>query len=313
MLSTGADSAVLLLVLHRIAADGWSVEPLLRDLAAAYTARRAGTGPAWQPLPVQYGDYALWQREFLGDPGDAASVAGRQLAFWADYLRGAPEELQFPIDRPRPHIPSFRGGFAAIDVDKGLHTRLAELALAAGTTVTMVLQAAVAVLLTRLGAGTDLPIGVATAGRNDEATHPLIGFFVNTLVVRIDTSGNPAFAELLRRVRAASLAAYDHQDVPFEQLVEMFSPRRSASRHPLTQVMIGTQPAAPADIAFPGLAVEARPVRNMTAKFDLAFRFEERRGDDGEPQGVTVSLEYSGDLFDHNSAEWNVGRVPLEY
>jgi nonribosomal peptide synthetase DhbF len=303
-----AEHSALVLVAHHIAVDGWSVEPLLRDLAAAYAARVAGTAPDWAPLPVQYADYALWQRELLGAPDDPGGIAAQQFAFWREYLRDAPDELDLPTDRPRPHVTDFLGDLVRMDLDADLHTRLADLARTSGTTVTMVLQAAVAGLLTRLGAGTDLPIGTAIAGRTDESVHALVGFFVNTVVTRTDTAGDPSFAELLRRVRIANLAAYDHQDLPFERLVEMLNPTRSPARHPLTQVMVGAQPGVPPDLAMPGLTVAARPVSNRTAKFDLAFRFEDRRDAAGRPAGVTGTFEYSIDLFDRTSATMIVER-----
>ncbi|MEW1775128.1 amino acid adenylation domain-containing protein [Streptomyces sp. NPDC086777] len=294
---------VLLVVVHHIAADGWSMAPLFQDLAVAYSARSAGGPPAWEPLPVQYADFALWQSELLGDPEDPDGLLARQGAFWTEALRGAPVELPLPTDRSRPATTRFRGGRVTLRIDAALHARLATLAREHGATVAMVLQAAVAGLLTRMGAGTDLPLGVPVAGRNDEALHPLVGFFVNTLVTRTDTSGDPSFVRLLARVREAGLAAYDHQDLPFERLVELLNPERSSARHPLTQVVVGVQPAIAARVTMPGLDVAARTVGDPTAKFDLSLSFEEHRNADGTAAGLDGSVVHSTDLFDHATVE----------
>ncbi|MEE1786025.1 condensation domain-containing protein, partial [Streptomyces sp. SP17BM10] len=196
------DEHVFLLVVHHIACDGWSMGPLLRDLTAAYTARRtSGGAPAWSELPVQYGDYALWQHRSLGEQG----VIDRQLHFWRDRLAGLPEELALPTDRPRPAVASLAGGTVDVEVPADVHAGLVALARASGATLFMVLRAGWALLLSRHGAGADIPVGTVVAGRSDEALDELIGFFVNTLVLRTDLSGDPSVRELLRRVREADL------------------------------------------------------------------------------------------------------------
>ncbi|MEU2774264.1 amino acid adenylation domain-containing protein [Streptomyces sp. NPDC007162] len=299
LFSLGKDEHVLLLVFHHIAFDGWSMAPLLGDLSTAYRARCAGAAPDWAPLPVQYADYAVWERQLLGSADDPDSHLSRQLDFWKETLAGLPDELALPADFPRPAVSGNSGGEVMFDLDADLYASLVAVARQAGATEFMVLQASFAALLTRLGAGTDIPVGTSVAGRTDDALNDLVGFFVNSLVLRTDTAGDPAFTELLARVRETDLAAYSHQDVPFEQIVDALNPPRSLSRHPLFQVMLTLQNNEDAPLVLPGLTVRPAFVESGRIKVDLALQLLEWP-EDGSMRGL---LGYSTDLFTRATAE----------
>ncbi|MFE1803320.1 amino acid adenylation domain-containing protein [Streptomyces sp. NPDC059533] len=310
LFTDGDEDHYLLLVLHHIAGDGHSVNVLVRDLAAAYTARCSGRPTEWPELPVQYPDYALWQRELLGPAQDPGSLHGRLLTHWAAVLDGLPEELALPADRPRPAVAGHRGALVEARTDAAVHAGLAALARDGRATPFMAVQAAFAVLLTRLGAGTDLPLGCPVDGRDDEALTDLVGLFVNTLIVRADTSGDPTFTEVLGRVRTAALETYAHQELPFESLVERLNPARSPARHPLFQVAVSAQRTEPQVPAFAGLAAQVEAVRTDTAKFDLTLEVEELHDPaTGEPRGLALGLEYASDLFDGATARRLLDRL----
>ncbi|MFJ8864535.1 amino acid adenylation domain-containing protein [Streptomyces sp. NPDC102473] len=311
LFSVGPAENVLLLTLNHIGSDGWSMEPLTRDLNEAYAARRAGRAPAWAPLPVQYADYTLWQRAVLGSEQDRESLISRQLDFWRTALDGAPEELELPVDHARPPVASHRGAAVPLVIGPELHELIGRVSRTTGTTVFMVLQAAVAALLTRTGAGTDIPIGSTVAGRTDAALDQLIGFFVNTLVLRTDTSGDPTFRQLLSRVRQTDLAAYEHQDVPFERVVEAVSPSRSLAVHPLFQVMLVLENPGGYRFSLPGLETESEELGTDTAKFDLLFGFTEQYAPDGTAAGITGRLEFTTDLFLTTTAELLAQRLRI--
>ena len=299
----------LLLLLHHIAADGWSVGPLTTDLSTAYAARCAGRAPDWDPLPAQYADFVEWQRDFLGDPQDPHSLQARELRHWSSALAGLPPELELPYDRPRPAVSGHRGGSVEFRLGTAVQGRLLALARQSRATVFMVLQAAVAALLSRLGAGADIPLGSAVAGRAEEEFEDCVGFFVNTVVLRTDLSGEPTFRELVDRVRGVNTAAYEHQHLPFERLVEALNPDRSLSRHPLFQTMLTFAVHSGPGLRLADLAAEPLVTETGTAKFDLMVQLEDEYGPAGEPQGIRCVIDYDSELFDHTTVEGLASRL----
>ncbi|MFJ1646414.1 amino acid adenylation domain-containing protein [Streptomyces sp. NPDC088258] len=299
----GEDTQVLLLVLHHVACDGVSLEPLLRDLAAAYDARTAGHAPAWAPLPVQYADYAVWQRDlFASAETGRAGLLGRQYRYWEAKLAGLPTAIPLPLDRPRPAVRSGAGGSVPFSLAAGPHRALRALANARRTSTFTVVHAALAALLRERGAGDDIVVATVVSDRGDAVLEDLVGFFVRTLVLRVDASGDPDFPALLDRVREADLAAFAHQDLPFEHLVELVNPARSLEVHPLAQVMLAFQVEEAAPPRLAGLTARHEPVDLGVAKFDLCFKVVERYGPEGDPAGVEGVLEYATDVFDPATA-----------
>ncbi|MBT3167094.1 amino acid adenylation domain-containing protein [Streptomyces sp. Vc74B-19] len=297
LLRCGPRDHTLVVVAHHIAVDGESFGPLFRDLTTAYAARAEGGAPAWEPLPVQYADYTLWQLDVLGDEDDPESLSARQLEYWREALADLPQPLPLPTDRPRPRVMRSEGDRVRFDIEPGLLRSVEKLAVERDATVSMVMHSALAVLLHHLGCGDDLPIGAPITDRTDEELRDLVGFFVNTWVLRADLSGNPTFHELLARVRERSLAAYDNQDMPFERLVERLNPHRSTAYNPFFQVMLSWQPPVP-PLQLPGLGVEVERLETRTAKFDLFFDL--LPDNDG---GARCRLEYATSLFDQDTAE----------
>jgi len=296
LLRLGEHDHVLVLLVHHIAGDEWSGRPLVRELGEAYTARLSGEPPRWAELPLQYADYTLWQHELLD------GVAAAQRKFWLERLEGLPEELPLPVDRPRPQTPTYRGDVVKTVFPAKLAAAARKLARTRGVSDLMLTQAAVAVLLHRLGAGDDIPLGTPSSGRVDGALESLVGFFVNSLVLRTGLSGDPSFRELLARVRTTNLDAYSNQDLPFERVVEAVNPPRSASRHPLFQVMVSHRDTAP-ELVLPGVTTTPAEVTGPAAKFDLSFVFD-TTGD-----GLACDITYSTDLFDRSTVEGFAARL----
>ncbi|MFD3624717.1 amino acid adenylation domain-containing protein [Streptomyces sp. NPDC058698] len=280
------DDHVVLLAFHHAVTDGWSKGVLLDELGRHYAARRAGGRAPSAPLPVQYGDYAVWQR----DRADSGALEP-QLAYWQRVLDGAPV-LELPTDRPRPPAFTGRGGAIEIDLPPALVDRADALARDRGATRFMVLLAAAQTVLARWTGQTDICVGTPVAGRGRLELEPLIGFFVNTVVLRTDLSGRPSFGALVDRVRDVVLGAFDHQEVPFEQVVERLRPERDLSRNPLFQAMVDVQESSTADAGLPGTQTADFALPWGSAKFDLTATFVIR------PDRFALNVEYAADLFD---------------
>ncbi len=307
----GPAEHALLLDVHHIVADGWSMALLRREVAALYAAALAGTASPLPPLPFQYADFAAWQRETL--EARDGGMGARQLAFWRQRLADLPEEIELPFDRPRPAVESFRGGLLDLALDAGLARGLAATARRAGATPAMALLAGFQALLGRLSGRSDVPVGVAVANRTRRELEGLVGFFVNTLVVRTDLAA-AGFAGLLARVREASLAAYENQDLPFDRLVEELRPGRDAGRNPLVQVIFALHNFPRGGSAMPGLAfapLGGEPGATGTAKFDLTlYLYEEEEDAPGDAQGRLLgNVEYNRDLFDGATARRLAGQL----
>ncbi|WP_328359235.1 amino acid adenylation domain-containing protein [Mycobacterium sp. NBC_00419] len=308
------DDHVLVAVVHHIAADGASIAPLVSDLGFAYAARTVGQAPGWADLAVQYVDYTLWQRAQLGDLSDSDSRIAAQLGYWDDALAGMPEHLQLPTDRPYPPAADYRGASVGVDWPAQLQQQITRVAREHNATSFMVVQAALSVLLSKLSASSDVAVGFPIAGRGDAALDELVGFFVNTLVLRVDLAGDPTVEDVLGQVRRRSLAAYEHQDVPFEVLVERLNPTRSLTHHPLVQVLLSWQNFAwqnsnAAGLSLGDLEVTPLPVDTHTARMDLSFTLAERWDDGGKPAGIGGAVEFRTDVFDADTIEGLVERL----
>ncbi|MGW7531807.1 amino acid adenylation domain-containing protein [Amycolatopsis sp. NPDC054798] len=302
------EECVLLLLIHHINSDGVSMLVTAKDLAEAYAARVRGTAPEWASPPVQYPDVALWQWKVLGDEKDESSLMCRQLATWKRLLANLPEEIRLPRDFARPEKPASKCGSVRFEVPSGLHLRMISLARSHGATPFMMVQAGLAVLLSKLGAGTDIPLGIPVTSRTDEALADVVGYFINSLVLRTDVSGDPTLVELLERVREDDLIAYSNQDVPFEAVVDALNPPRIPNRTPLFQVRLvfnedKERAAVRALGALPGVTVAEETIDSAMAKFDLLFRFVERGDSPNAGRGLDCVLEFNADLFAPGTAE----------
>lgn len=286
LVTLGVEEHILLVVLHHILSDGWSVGVFWQEFAQLYEGFVQGRPSALAPLPIQFGDYAEWQRT------QKAREIDSQLAYWKTQLAGAPALLELPTDRPRPAVQSFRGAQATVMLPDTLRQSLQDLSRQEGVTLFMTLLAAFKALLTRYTGQEDIVLGAPLAGRAEQETENLIGFFVNTLALRTDASGNPTFRELLRRTKATVLGAFSHQEVPFEHLVAELRPARSLSYNPIFQTAFALQNESTSELKIPGLTLSPVKIGSVTAKFDLFLSLCE------VPDGLRATIEYSTDLFD---------------
>ncbi|HEU0302457.1 MAG TPA: amino acid adenylation domain-containing protein, partial [Longimicrobium sp.] len=292
------DDHVLLLTMHHIVSDAWSMGVLVRELSTLYAAFRAGEADPLPPLPVQYADYAAWQRRWID-----GAVLEAQAAYWKEALSGAPELLSLPADRPRPAQVDYAGGVVQVALDEELAAGLKALGRRHGTTLFMTLLAGWAAVLGRLSGQDDVVIGTPAANRGRTEIEGLIGFFLNTLALRMDLSGSPAVSGLLGRVKARTLGAQQHQDLPFEQVVELLHPARSLAHHPLFQVMFSWQNSPGGRLELPGLTVGGvgGGQAQETAKFDLSLSLQAAGG------RIAGSLTYATALFDRATVERYAG------
>ena len=281
------DEYVLLLAIHHIAADGWSMGILIDELSAYYRSFSTGSSVELPELSIQYADFAVWQRQWLTN-----QVLERQLSYWKQQLTGAPPLLELPTDRPRPAIQTFRGGTEQLQLDSQLTQQLKKLSQKSGSTLFMTLLAGFVVLLSRYSGQTDLVVGSPIANRNRQEIEPLIGFFVNTLALRFDLSPEPSFEALLAQVRKVTQNAYEHQDLPFEMLVEELQVERNLDRNPLTQVVFALQNAPTAPWDFPGVRVEDMASGLDSVRVDLELYLWD------VPEGLGGFCSYNRDLFD---------------
>jgi amino acid adenylation domain-containing protein len=297
LLRLDADEHLLVLTIHHIVSDGWSMGVLVREITSLYGAFVEGMESPLAELPIQYADYAVWQRTWLG-----GEVLEAQLNYWKGQLRGLPT-LELPTDRPRPRLLTSHGATEPFELPKATTDALKSLSRTYGATAFMTLLAAFQTLLSRYTSQTDVAVGSPIAGRTRPETEGLIGFFVNTLVLRTDLSGDPTFAELLARVREMTLDAHAHQDVPFEVLVEELQPTRDLSMTPLFQVAFALQNVPLPEMALPGLSVRQVGVESGTAKFDLTLFLSETE------QGFGGTFEYNTDLFDRATVRRMAGHL----
>jgi hypothetical protein len=287
LLRLSASEHVLLLTMHHIVSDGWSLGVLVKEIGTLYQAYARGESSPLPELPVQYADYAVWQREYL-----QGEVLEQQLSYWRKQLAGAAPLLELPTDRPRPQYQTFNGSVLCFDLPIELSERLMELTRREGTTLFMTLFAAFVMVLQRNTGQEDIVVGTSIANRNRQETEHLLGCFFNQLALRVNLSGDPTFRELLRRVRECCLQAYAHQDVPFEKLLETLKPERNPGYFPIFQVMFILQNATGTTLEIPGLKLSPLETQTAVTRVDLALMMEEG------PRGLKGVLEYNTDLFD---------------
>lgn len=291
--------SILVAVVHHIAADGWSLSPMARDLAAFYVSRSLKTSPNLKPLPVQYADYTMWQRDLLGDAEDPDSLLARELCYWREQLRGIANRTRIPSSVQRPEHPSFHGSSVPITVDAVVYSELRKLAGRHGVTAFMVIHACLAATLTIAGAGDDIPIGTPVAGRTDSALDDLIGFFVNTIVLRVRTDGNPTFDELVDRIGRVDIDAFAHQEVPFDAVLDSV---RGSADEALFDVMLVLQNAPTARLDLPEIGLMPESIPLGVAKFDISIDLSTVASSE-DAVGLVGTMEYATDVFDSGWAQ----------
>ncbi|GGS82824.1 condensation domain-containing protein [Nonomuraea spiralis] len=289
---------VLLIVIHHIVCDGWSLGVLAAELSAAYTALRGGRAPELPDLPVQYGDFALWQRERLS--GDALR---EELDHWSRVLTGAPAALELATDRPRPDVPTFDGARVVRALPEPVALGLERLAHGCGASLFMAVLAAYAMVLCRLSGQDAVIVGTVTAGRSRPELEGLVGCFIDVVPLRVDVPAGLSWAGLLSRVRTVCLEAYAHQEVPFERLVEHLQPVRDLSRTPVFQVMLNGQDTPRQDLSWPGVEVTGEPPEPGVSKYDLTLDLHRNTS------GMLLDLEYNRDVFEPATASGLLGQV----
>jgi amino acid adenylation domain-containing protein len=299
LLREGARAHVLLITMHHIVSDGWSLALLIREVGRLYESFSLGLPSPLAEPPIRYADYARWQREMM-----RGEVLREHLDYWKPRLSGAPD-LKLPLDKPRPPAQSYRGAQQSINLTDTLSAALNELSRREGATLFMTLLAAFKILLSRYAAQDDIVVGVPTANRNRVEVEQLFGCFVNTLVLRTDLSGDPSFRELLKRVRTVSLGAYAHQDLPFELLVDELKVERDLSRNPLFQVMFSIHNVPWSSFSLPGLDVSTFDIDQKTAQFDLTLSVGEMKG------RIYCNLEYNTDLFEPETIMRMLGHMRM--
>ncbi|WP_369234203.1 amino acid adenylation domain-containing protein [Streptomyces sp. R21] len=313
------DEHALLVLVHHIAGDGWSLRPLFGDLSRAYEARVSEAGPGGgegatglDPLPVPYAEHARRRLDRLGSPDAPQSLAARQLAYWNGRLAGLPVEGPLLPRRPeRPAVPGPDAGVVVRRLDAAAHARLVDFARDRGATLFMALHAALVTALVRAGADPDTAVAAPVAARAQETgAEDVVGFFVNLLVLRADASGDPTAAELLARVRDADLGAFAHQDVPFELVVGALNPVRLSGRQPFTDVVLALQNNARAEVTLPGADGGVELVRTGAARFELLVDVSESTRPDGTPGGLTLTFEYRADTLEESFADWLAEALP---
>ena len=292
LLRVNEQEHVLLVTMHHIISDGWSLGIFIRELAALYEAFSRGRAAALPELPIQYADFACWQREWL-----SGETREKLLNYWETQLTGAPTLLELPTDRPRPPIQSFEGDVEHFELDAELTGKLRALNQECDATLFMTLLAVFNILLSRYSRQEDIVLSTSIANRNHVEIEPLIGFFLNALVLRTDLSGNPSFRELLARVRQMTLDAYTHQDLPFEVLVDKLQPERNLSYNPIFQVMFQLQNVPMGELALPGLTISPLEMERFTSRFDLFLPMVETEN------GLEGDLEYNTDIFERSTIQ----------